>query len=72
MASIRPLIELAASFDRAEVLVLCYHPVRNLDRFAAQMSVLVERGYSVLSMAEFMALVSGGEANTGAGGAVDV
>ena len=61
MASIRPFIELAASFDRAEVLVLCYHPIRNLDRFAAQMSVLVERGYSVLSMAEFMARVRGGK-----------
>lgn len=59
MATIRPLIELAASFDRADVLVLCYHPIRRLDRFAAQMSVLAERGYSVLSMTEFMARVRG-------------
>ncbi|TLY39316.1 MAG: hypothetical protein E6K58_13575, partial [Nitrospirae bacterium] len=61
MATIRALIELAASFDRAEVLVLCYHPIRNLDRFGAHMSVLGERGYSVLSMAEFMACVRGGK-----------
>ena len=61
MATIRPLIELAASFDRSDVLVLCYHPMRNLDRFAAQMSVLAERGYSVLSMAEFLAHMKGGK-----------
>src|SRR5881628_3206887 len=61
MATIRPLIELAASFDRAEVLVLCYHPIRSPERFAAHMSVLAERGYSVLSMAEFMACVRGGK-----------
>ena len=61
MATIRALIELAASFDRAEVLALCYHPIRNLDGFAAHMSVLGERGYSVLSMAEFMACVRGGK-----------
>src|SRR5438552_16797866 len=60
MATIRALIELAASFDRAEVLALCYHPIRNLDGFAAHMSVLGERGYSVLSMAEFLACVGGG------------
>lgn len=63
MATIRALIELAASFDRAEMLVLCYHPIRNLDRFGAHMSVLVERGYSILSMAEFMARISGGKSS---------
>jgi len=59
MATLRALTELGASFDRAEVLVLCYHPIRNLERFAAQMSVLTERGYSVISSVEFKACVSG-------------
>jgi peptidoglycan/xylan/chitin deacetylase (PgdA/CDA1 family) len=61
MATLRALTELAASFDRAEILVLCYHPIRGRERFAAQMSVLAERGYSVLSMTEFMACVRGGK-----------
>jgi peptidoglycan/xylan/chitin deacetylase (PgdA/CDA1 family) len=43
------------SFAGADVRVLCHHEVRSRASFHAQMSVLVERGYSVLSMEELVA-----------------
>lgn len=59
MGALRALTELAASFDAADVLVLCYHSIRSRERFAAQMSVLAERGYSVLSMGQFTGWLNG-------------
>jgi peptidoglycan/xylan/chitin deacetylase (PgdA/CDA1 family) len=52
---LRALRELGASFAGAEVLVLCHHEVRSRERFRAQMSILVERGYSVLTMDHLVA-----------------
>jgi peptidoglycan/xylan/chitin deacetylase (PgdA/CDA1 family) len=53
MGAARALRELGVSFARADVLVLCYHAVRLRERFAAQMSGLARRGYSILSMQHF-------------------
>jgi peptidoglycan/xylan/chitin deacetylase (PgdA/CDA1 family) len=52
---LRALRELGASFAGAELLVLCHHEVRSRERFRAQMSILVERGYSVLTMDDLVA-----------------
>jgi len=49
----RALRELSASFVRADVLVLVYHVVRSRARFAAQMALLMEHGYRVVSLREF-------------------
>jgi peptidoglycan/xylan/chitin deacetylase (PgdA/CDA1 family) len=46
---------MGVSFAAADVRVLCHHEVRSRERFHAQMSVLVERGYSVLSMEALIA-----------------
>ena len=54
---VRALREVGVSFAKAEVLVLCYHAVRSRGRFDAQMSTLIERGYSILTMEEFTAWV---------------
>ena len=59
MRVLRALTELAASFRSADVVVLCYHQVRSRQRFADQMAVLSERGYSVLSMPQFTAWLHG-------------
>jgi peptidoglycan/xylan/chitin deacetylase (PgdA/CDA1 family) len=59
---LRALRELAVSFAGAQVLVLCHHEVRSRERFRAQMSVLVERGYSVLAMGDLIAWVRRGHA----------
>ena len=59
MGALRALRELGASFTRADVLVLCYHSVRIRERFAAQMTALAERGYSVLSLRHFTEWLSG-------------
>src|SRR3989442_5705200 len=53
MGAARALSELASSFHGVDVLVLCYHQFRSRERFADQMAVLSERGYSVLSMPQF-------------------
>jgi peptidoglycan/xylan/chitin deacetylase (PgdA/CDA1 family) len=53
MGALRALRELGVSFAQADVLVLCYHAVRTRERFAAQLSGLAARGYSVLSMQHF-------------------
>lgn len=55
----RAFRELAVSFASAEMLALCYHSVRSRRRFAAEMSVLAERGYHVLSLPEFTAWLTG-------------
>ena len=44
------LREVGVSFAASELLVLCHHEVRSRERFRAQMSVLIERGYSVITM----------------------
>ena len=49
------------SFAGADVCVLCRHEVRSRTSFHAQMSVLVERGYSVLSMEELVASARRGQ-----------
>jgi peptidoglycan/xylan/chitin deacetylase (PgdA/CDA1 family) len=49
---LRTLRDVGASFAASDVLVLCYHEVRRRDRFHAQMAVLLERGYSVVTMEE--------------------
>jgi hypothetical protein len=54
---LRALRELGVSFAASDVLVLCYHDVRSPKRFRGQMSVLLERGYSVLATDEFIAWV---------------
>lgn len=53
MGARRALTELGVSFATADVLVLRYHSVRTRERFAAQMTALAERGYSVLSLRHF-------------------
>jgi len=60
MGALRALSELAASFARADVLVLCYHAIRRPERFAAQMAVLADQGYSILSMDQFIEWLAGG------------
>jgi len=47
---LRALREVGVSFAASELLVLCHHEVRSRERFRAQMSVLIERGYSVITM----------------------
>src|SRR5439155_667725 len=56
---VRALTEVAARFSSAQVLVLCYHQVRSRARFADQMALLSERGYSVLSMEQFVEWLRG-------------
>ena len=58
---LRALRELGVSFAKSEVLVLCHHAVRSRERFHAQMSTLLERGYSVLTMEGFIAWVRRGQ-----------
>jgi len=52
---------MGVSFAAAGVRVLCHHEVRSRERFPAQMSVLVERGYSVLSMEALIAWTRRGQ-----------
>jgi len=59
MGVLRALTEVAATFRSAHVVVLCYHRVRSRERFADQMAVLSERGYSVLSMPQFTEWLNG-------------
>src|SRR3989442_6955008 len=59
MGALRALAEVTASFEAAEVLVLCYHGVRSRERFGDQMAALAERGYSVLSLPQFTAWLNG-------------
>jgi peptidoglycan/xylan/chitin deacetylase (PgdA/CDA1 family) len=47
---LRALREVSISFAASELLVPCHHEVRSRERFQAQMSVLIERGYSVVTM----------------------
>jgi peptidoglycan/xylan/chitin deacetylase (PgdA/CDA1 family) len=54
---LRALRELGVSFAASDVLVLCYHDVRRRERFHDQISILLSRGYSVLTMEEFIAWV---------------
>ena len=54
MRPVQALRDLTASFDSADMLALCYHRIRSRARFAAQMSFLAERGYTVLSMEQFI------------------
>jgi hypothetical protein len=42
---LRALREVGVSFAASELLVLCHHEVRSRERFQAQMSVLIERGF---------------------------
>ena len=62
MGVLRALTELAASFHRAEVLVLCYHRTRSRERFSQQMTALAEHGYTVLSMEHFTGWLCGRKA----------
>lgn len=55
MGALRAISELTVSFRGADVLVLCYHRVRDRGRFTAQMRALADRGTPVLSMDEFTA-----------------
>lgn len=50
---VRALGELAVSFSNCEVLVLCHHQVRSRERFHAQMSVLLDRKYSFVTLEQF-------------------
>ena len=50
---VRALRELGASFDGAAVRVLCYHSGLDRRRFATQMAVIADEGYSVLSLEQF-------------------
>ncbi len=59
MGALRALKELAASFDAADVGVLCYHSIRSRQRFAAHMRVIAERGYSMLSMGQLTEWLNG-------------
>src|SRR5437867_3735280 len=59
MGMLRAVTEVTATFRSAHVVVLCYHRVRSRERFADQMAVLRERGYSVLSMPQFTAWLNG-------------
>ncbi len=59
MGAVRALTELTASFQRAEVLVLCYHRTRSRERFSRQMTALAEQGYAVLSMEHFTGWLHG-------------
>lgn len=57
----RALREVGVSFAASEVLALCHHAVRSRERFQAQMSLILEREYSVLTMKEFIAWVRHGQ-----------
>jgi peptidoglycan/xylan/chitin deacetylase (PgdA/CDA1 family) len=59
MGVLRALSELAATFSSAHVVVLCYHQVRSRERFADQMAALSQRGYSVLSLPQFIDWMNG-------------
>src|SRR3989441_6778428 len=59
MVALRALAEVTASFEAAEVLVLCYHRVGSGERFGAKMAGLAERGYLVLSLPQFTAWLNG-------------
>src|SRR2546426_2611948 len=59
MGALRALTEVAVSFRSAPVVVLCYHRVRSRARFANQMAVLSELGYSALSMPQFIDWLNG-------------
>src|SRR3989441_5849341 len=59
MGALRALAEVTASFEAAEVLVLCYHRFGRRGRFGDQMAALAERGYSVLSLPQFTAWLNG-------------
>lgn len=60
VGALRAMTELTASFRGAEVLVLCYHAIRRRERFAAQMAVLADQGYSILSMDQLIEWITGG------------
>jgi len=60
VGALRAMTELTASFRGADVLVLCYHAIRLRERFAAQMAVLADQGYSILSMDQFIGWLAGG------------
>jgi len=49
---LRALRDVGVSFAAWEILVVCHHELRSRERCAAQMSVLLERGYSVVTMDE--------------------
>src|SRR2546425_12445709 len=59
MGAARALSELASSFHGADVLVLCYHQIRNRERFHSQMKALAEHGYSILTMEQFTGWLRG-------------
>jgi peptidoglycan/xylan/chitin deacetylase (PgdA/CDA1 family) len=59
MGALRALAEVTASFEAAEVLVLCYHRIRSRERFADQMAALSKRGYFVLSLPQFTEWLNG-------------
>ncbi len=59
MGLLRTITELTASFRAADVLVLCYHQVRDREVFAAQMAALADHGYPVVSIQEFTAWLTG-------------
>ena len=59
MGAVRALTELGASFQAADVLVLCYHRIRSRERFHAQMTALAEHGYAVLPMGHFVEWLRG-------------
>src|SRR5207247_5667609 len=59
MGVLQALTDLAATFRREDVLVLCYHRIRSRVRFADQMAALSERGFSVLSMPQFTEWLKG-------------
>ena len=56
---VRALTELTATFPSAHVVALCYHAIRSRERFADQMAVLSERGYSVLTLPQFTEWLNG-------------
>jgi len=59
MGAARALSELASSFHGADVLVLCYHQIRNRERFHSQMKALAEHGYSIHTMEQFTGWLRG-------------
>jgi len=50
----RALRDVGATFASSDVRVLCHHEVRSRARFHAQISVLLERDYTVIAMEEFI------------------
>src|SRR2546425_10564546 len=59
MVALRALAEVTASFEAAEVLVLCYHRVRSRGRLGDQWAAPGEGGSSVLSLPQFTAWLNG-------------